>query len=169
MNVLYTFLSFICQQIIIQVSYTTLIDRENTKHQPYRETVIKWQLVTLESCSSGWSNLLPRGCHLIIGQYKTMARQILQTNIDLPILPSPPESLHCYGHATTSRLLWIFHSSILFSQSNKLSQPCELTPSYHILATSSRHIFLPFQHSNLPQHVVFFYLDKSSSRYYIDC
>ena len=46
------------------------------------------------SCSSGWSNLLPRGHHLNIGQCETMP-QILQVNIihkipsTLPILPSP--------------------------------------------------------------------------------
>ena len=41
-----TFLSFICQKIVIQLSYTTLIDRANTKHRPYREAAIKPQLVS---------------------------------------------------------------------------------------------------------------------------
>ena len=49
MSVLCTFLSFICQQIIIQVSYATLIDRANTNTSHYREAVIKRQLVIPES------------------------------------------------------------------------------------------------------------------------
>ena len=44
-----TFLSFICQKIVIQLSYTTLIDSANTKHWPYWEAAIKPQLVTPES------------------------------------------------------------------------------------------------------------------------
>ena len=139
------FLSFICQQIIIQVSYTIPIDRANTNTSHIRRQSSSGSLSLQSlSVSSGWSNLLPRGCRLIIGQYETMARRNLQTNIDLLILLSPPESLHRYGRAinatdATSKLPWIFHSSISFSQSNKLSQSCKLTPSYHTLATSSRH------------------------------
>ena len=116
------------------------------------------------AASSGWSNLLPWGCCLIIGQYEAIL-QILQTSIDFSILPSPPESLHHYGHAinattgTTSKyphLLWIFCFSISFSQSNKLSQSCKLHTS-HTIISHSYMIFSLFQHSNSLQHIVFFY------------
>ena len=140
------FLSFICQQIIIQVSYTIPIDRANTNTSHIRRQSSSGSLSLQSlsvSCSSGWSNLLPRGCHLIIGQCETMARRILQTNIDLLILLSPPESLHRYGRAinatdATSKLPWIFHSSISFSKSNKLLQSFKLTPSYHTLAINTQ-------------------------------
>ena len=155
MSVLCTFLSFICQQIIIQVSYTTLIDRANTNTSHYREAVIKRQLVIPESerVMLEWmEQSAASGCHLIIGRYETMARRILQTNIDLLIFLSPPESLYRYGRAinptdATSKLPWIFHSSISFSQSNKLLQSCKLTPSYHTLATSSRHFNTQIWHN----------------------
>ena len=74
---------------------------------------------------------------------------------------------HRYGRAinattgTTSKyphLLWIFHSSISFSQLDKLSQSCKLRTSHIIIPHS--YIFSPFQHSNLPQHIVFFYWEN---------
>ena len=74
---------------------------------------------------------------------------------------------HRYGRAinattgTTSKyphLLWIFHSSISFSQLNKLSQSCKLRTSHIIIPHS--YIFSSFQHSNLPQHIVFFYREN---------
>ena len=139
---------------------TTLIDRANANTsyigRQSSSGSLSFQSRSV-SCSSGWRNLLPRGCHLIIGQYETMARRILQTNIDLLILLSPPESLHRYGRTinatdATSKLPWIFYSSISFSHSNKLLQSCKLTPSYH-----TSHVFSPFHHSNLAQHIVFFY------------
>ena len=155
MSVLCTFLSFICQQIIIQVSYTTLIDRANTNTSHIGRQSSSGSLSFQSrsvSCSGGWRNLLPRGCHLIIGQYETMARRILQTNTDLLISLSPPESLHRCGRAinatdATYKLPWIFYSSISFSHSNKLLQSCKLTPSYHTLATSSRHFTTQFWHN----------------------
>ena len=80
MRVFCVLLSFICQQIIIKVSYTTLFDRANTNTSHVRRQSssgsLSFQSLSV-SCSSGWSNLLPRGCHLIIGQSETMARRIL--------------------------------------------------------------------------------------------
>ena len=98
---------------------------------------------------------------MIIGQYKTIP-QILQTNIDLPILPSLWSCHQCYHwHGTTSKyphLLWISYSSISFSQLNKLSQFCKVRTSHTIIPHS--YIFSPFQHSILTSHIAFFYWEN---------
>ena len=117
-----TFLSFICQKIVIQLSYTIPIDRANTKHQPYREAAIKPQLVTPESehvmlewMEQSAASGMPFNYRAIRDHTSDLADQHWSSHFAIT-----SQSLHRYGraiNATTGTTLVYYGFSIPASHS----------------------------------------------------